>query len=58
MTMGRLRSNTNHTGMMVGDVQLGDPVELDDDPTTLEWDDHRVPTGEILADGTILLDEP
>jgi hypothetical protein len=54
--MGTLRSHTNHTGMVVDGVLLGDPVELDDDPTTYEWDDHRIPTGEILADGTIVPD--
>jgi hypothetical protein len=43
--------------MSVNDVELGDPVELDDDPATFEWDDNRIPNGEILADGTIVIDE-
>ena len=55
--MGCLRSTTDLTGLVVDGVTLGDPVELDDDPTTWEWDDHRIPTGEILADGTIVPDE-
>ena len=55
--MGRLHSTTDHTGLVVDGVTLGDPVELDDDPTTYEWDDHRIPTGEIMADGTIVIDE-
>ena len=55
--MGRLRSHTNHTGLVVDGIILGDPVELDDDPTTWEWDDHRIPTGEIMADGTVVIDE-
>jgi hypothetical protein len=54
--MGTLRSHTNHTGMIVDGITLGEPVELDDDPATWEWDDHRIPTGEILADGTIVPD--
>jgi hypothetical protein len=55
--MGRLRSTTDHTGLVIDGVVLGDPVEFDNDPTTFEWDDHRIPTGEILADGTIVPDE-
>ena len=57
--MGTLRSLTDWSHQMsVNDVELGDPVELDDDPTTFEWDDNRIPNGEILADGTVVIDEP
>ena len=52
--MGRLWSTTDHTGLVVDGIILGDPIELDEDPTTYEWDDHRIPNGEILADGTIV----
>jgi hypothetical protein len=57
--MGTLRSFTNWTGMKtVNGVLLGDPVELDEDPATLEWDDHRIPSGVITEDGTVVPDEP
>jgi hypothetical protein len=57
--MGTLRSLTNWSHQLsVNDVELGDPVELDGDPTTFEWDDNRLPNGEILADGTVVIDEP
>lgn len=54
--MGTLRSSTDHSGMLVNGIILGDPVELDDDPNTWQWDDNRIPNGEILADGTIVID--
>jgi len=50
--MSRLWSHTNHTGLVVDGIVLGDPIELDEDPW--EWDDNRIPSGEILADGTIV----
>jgi hypothetical protein len=57
--MGTLRSTTNWSWQMsVNGVMLGDPVELDDDPTTWEWDDSRIPNGEIDADGNVIPDEP
>jgi hypothetical protein len=55
--MGTLRSLTNHSGMEVNGVILGDPVELDDDPATFEWDDSRFPNGEIDVEGNITIDE-
>jgi len=54
--MGTLRSLTDHTGMVVNGITLGSPVELDDDPSTYEWDDHRIPSGTIDADGVITVD--
>jgi hypothetical protein len=54
--MGTLRSLTDHSGMTVNGILLGSPVELDDDPLTFEWDDHRIPSGEIDADGNITVD--
>ena len=55
--MGTLRSLTDHSGMSVNGVTLGDPVELDDDPATFEWDDSRLPNGEIDEEGSITIDE-
>ena len=55
--MGTLRSLTDHSGMSVNGVTLGDPVELDDDPSTFEWDDSRFPDGVIDAEGNITVDE-
>jgi hypothetical protein len=31
----------------VNGVLLGKPVELDDDPTTYQWDDSVLPNGEV-----------
>ena len=62
--MGSLRSKFNHAGRVVNGVTLGQPPILTDDltqPTTIAeaffiWDDSALPTGEILADGTIVPD--
>jgi hypothetical protein len=43
--------------MTVNGVILGDPVELDDDPATFEWDDARFPNGELDVEGNITIDE-
>ena len=56
--MGTLRSTTDHSGMIVNGVILGQPVEVDGNPDTYEWDDSAFPNGEIKADGTIIVDEP
>ena len=54
--MGTLRSLTNHSGMIVNGVTLGEPVELDDDPSTFEWDDSRFPNGECeVVDGVLIV---
>jgi hypothetical protein len=55
--MGTLRSLTDHSGMIVNGVILGDPVELDDDPLSFEWDDSRFPDGVIDDEGKITIDE-
>lgn len=54
--MGLLKSNTNHTGLVVNNVILGDPVELDGDPTTFEWDDSMFPNGVIDAEGNVVVE--
>jgi len=56
--MGTLRSHTDWSHQLtVNGVELGDPVELDDNPTTFEWDDPAFPDGEIDADGEVVPDE-
>jgi hypothetical protein len=55
--MGTLRSHTNWSHQLtVNNVELGDPVELDDDPTTWEWDDPALPNGIIDAEGNVTPD--
>lgn len=54
--MGTLRSLTDHTGMIVNGVLLAAPPLLDDDQITFVWDDHRIPSGVIDADGIITVD--
>lgn len=44
-------------GLVVNGVLLGEPLEIDGDPATAEFDDGAFPNGEILADGTIIPDE-
>jgi len=59
--MGLLRSNQNHSGMVVNGVTLGDPardVDKNDKPVgEYRWDDARLPCGFIDTSGTITLDE-
>lgn len=44
--MGTLKStNTEPQGYEYNGVILGEPVELDGDPTTYEWDDSAFPNG-------------
>jgi hypothetical protein len=54
--MGLLWSYENWTGSVYYGVILGDPVEKDGDPLTFEWDDSAFPNGEILADGTVIVE--
>jgi len=55
--MGTLRSLTDWSHQLtVNGVELGDPVELDADPTTYEWDDSRIPNGTIDAAGNVIPD--
>jgi len=44
-------------GLIVNGVLLGQPLEIDGDPSTAEFDDSMFPQGIILADGTIIPDE-
>ncbi len=59
--MGTLRSTADCSGHTVNGVLLGDPVEVDGDPATFEWDDAAFPTGIVeLFRGRIVVtaDEP
>jgi hypothetical protein len=55
--MGTLRALTiDPKGYEFNGVTLGDPVELDDDPATFEWDDSRFPTGVCeVIDGELIV---
>ena len=44
-------------GLVVNGVLLGIPLEIDGDPATAEFDDSLLPSGIVLADGTIIPDE-
>ena len=44
-------------GLIVNGVLLGEPLEIDGDPATAEFDDSMFVNGIILADGTIIPDE-
>jgi hypothetical protein len=44
-------------GMVVNGVMLGDPIELDGNPLTAEWDDPAFPNATIDKDGKITPDE-
>lgn len=44
--MGRLWSyDPRCQGHEVNGIVLGEPVEIDGDPATLEWDDSAIPNG-------------
>lgn len=53
--MGTLRSATDVKGMVVNGVLLGEPVEIDGDPGTFEYDDARLPNGEVI-DGEVVVE--
>ena len=44
-------------GLVVNGVLLGEPLELDLDPLTAEFNHEAFPQGIIMADGTIIPDE-
>jgi hypothetical protein len=55
--MGTLRSlSAEPTGYVYNGVILGNPVELDDDPHTFEWDDGAFPYGTAnVIDGELVV---
>lgn len=44
-------------GLVINGVLLGQPVELDDDPATAEFDDSAFCNGVVMSDGTVIPDE-
>ena len=44
-------------GFVVNGVILGEPIELDDNPQTAEWDHPAFPNGVIDRAGIVTLDE-
>lgn len=57
--MGTLRSNELLIGYEYKGIILGDPAELDGDPTTYEYDHERFPNGTVeIIDGelTVIID--
>lgn len=63
MIMGTLRSMTDHTGLDINGITLGQPVQDTDDEgvplpgAEYRWDDARLPAGVLLADGTVVPDD-
>ena len=61
--MGTLRSTSDHTGLVVNGITLGQPARDTDDNGELlldseyRWDDSHLPNGVIEDDGTITIDE-
>lgn len=55
--MGRLWSyNPECQGYEVNGVILGEPVDIDGDPATYEWDDSALPNGRCdLVDGQLTI---
>ena len=44
-------------GLVVNGVILGEPIEKDGDPNTVEWDDSAFPNGTIDRAGIVTPDE-
>ena len=44
-------------GLVVNGVMLGEPIELDNNPLTAEWDDSAYPNGTIDRAGIVTPDE-
>ena len=55
--MGTLCSRTSEpTGYVCNGVLLGEPVEIDGNPDTFEWDDAAFPNGAChIQDGTLVV---
>lgn len=60
--MGTLRSEHDHAGLEVNGVTLGQAArELDGEGNPVGlflWDDGRLPSGVVDADGVVVVDEP
>jgi hypothetical protein len=55
--MGNETKNILAQGMTVNGILLGEPIELDGDPGSAEWDDSALPNGTIDRAGIITPDE-
>lgn len=55
--MGIIKSFTDHSGLVVNGVILGNPVEIDEDPLTYEWCDGMFPDGELDAEGILTVSD-
>lgn len=55
--MGTLRAlSADPTGHTFNGVLLGEPVDIDGDPETWEWDDSAFPNGECaVVDGALVV---
>jgi hypothetical protein len=59
--MGTMRSATNHSGLVVNGITLGEAArDVDDNEQPVgefRWDDSRLPNGVINETNEIILDE-
>lgn len=55
--MGRLWSyNPECQGHTINGIVLGEPVDFDGDPATMEWDDSALPNGMCdIVDGALVV---
>lgn len=64
--MGVLRSATDHAGLVVGKVTLGQPAPLaagepcaaGEEPDEYVWSDSRLPNGTVDEAGAVTVNEP
>lgn len=52
--MGTLRSLTDHSGLVINGILLGQPAEQDG---MYVWDDSSLPNGELDENGIIIIKE-
>ena len=53
---GTVTKTATCQGYAVNGVTLGEPLEIDGDPSSAEWDDSAFPTGECnIVDGVIVV---
>lgn len=61
--MGTLRSASDHTGLVVNSITLGQPARDTDEngepllDSEYRWDDSRLPNGFVEDNGTITVDD-
>lgn len=54
---GTVTKTSAAIGLVVNGVILGQPIEIDGDPGSAEFDDSALPNGTIDAEGNITPDE-